>query len=209
MKYIFILFLFLATTKVSEAQKMTIAQMKAGIEKSANPVAYVREVLKKKYKIDTVAVMNTTQFASVSDSLAYRGKQGKVYGPYDKKYLVQIIGRAPNTFTRISQIFLDTTLFTMRIADSLANNIIERINSGTATFEDMALSYSMGGEASRKGDLGWIARGFLVPAIEKEVSTHKKGDVFKVWSQTGLHIIKKTGDPKQDTGFALMLLVML
>lgn len=183
--------------------------MKAGIEKAANPVAYVREVLKKKYKIDTVAVMNTTQFQGIADSLAYKGQQGKVYGPYEKKYLVMILGRAPNSFNRISQIFIDTSTFRRRIADSLATSIVERVKSGAASFEDMSQAYSMGGEGRSKGDLGWIARGSILPEIEKAIAMHKKGEVFKVWSRTGVHIIKKTADPKEDTGFALLLRVIL
>lgn len=209
MKHIALVFLLAFYGYSARAQKMTIAQMKAGIEKAANPVAYVRTVLKKKYKIDTVAVMSTTQFVGVADSLAYRGKQGIVYGPYEKKYLVQILGKAPNMFTRVSQIFIDTATFTRRIADSLANSIIQRIKEGKTTFEEMAQAYSMGGEARTKGDLGWIARGSVLPEIEKELATRKKGEVFKVWSRTGVHIIKKTAEPKQDTGFALLLRVIL
>jgi hypothetical protein len=190
-------------------QKMTIAQMKAGLEKAANPIGYVKQVLKKKYKLDTITISNATHFAGVADSLAYKGKERKVYGPLDKKYLVQILGKAPNTFTRVSQIFLDTSVFTRRIADSLANNIIERINNGSTTFEEMALTHSMGGEAITKGDLGWIAGGSIMPEIEKQIAAHKKGELFKVWSRTGLHIMKKTGDPRQDTGFALLLRVIL
>lgn len=183
--------------------------MKANIEKAANPVAYVREVLKKKYKIDTVAVMSTSQFMGIADSLAYRGQQGKVYGPYEKKYLVMIIGKAPNTFNRVSQIFIDTSTFRRKIADSLANDIVQRIRSGAASFEDMAQAYSMGGEGKNKGDLGWIARGSIMPEIERQFGSRKKGEVFKVWSHTGVHIVKKTADPKQDTGFALLLRVIL
>lgn len=188
---------------------MTIAQMKAGIESAPNPIAYVRDVLKKKYKLDTIIILNATHFVSAADSLAYNGKIKKVYGPYDKKFLVQVLGKLPNTFTRISQIFIDTTVFTLRIADSLAVSIIERIKNGTSTFEEMAQTYSMGGEGRTKGDLGWIARGAVVPEIEKEMAKRKKGDVFKVWSRTGLHIIKKTSDPRKDNGFALMMRVFL
>jgi len=191
------------------SQKMTIAQMKSGIENAANPVAYVRQVLKKKYKIDTVIVANTTQFTGIADSLAYRGKQGKVYGPIEKKYLVQVLGKALNTFNRVSQIFIDTATFTRRIADSLSNSIMQRIIEGKASFEDMAQAYSMGGEARTRGDLGWIARGSILPEIDKEIAKRKKGEVFKVWSRTGVHIIKKTADAKQDTGFALLLRVIL
>ncbi len=183
--------------------------MKTGIEKAANPVAYVREVLKKKYRLDTVIILNTSQFRGVADSLAYKGTLRKVYGPLEKKYLVQVLGKAPNTFTRVSQIFIDTATFTRRIADSLATNIILRIKEGSASFEDLAQAYSMGGEAATKGDLGWIASGSVLPEIEKELTRRKKGEVFKVWSRTGVHVIKRTADPKQDTGFALLLRVFL
>ncbi|HTE10659.1 MAG TPA: peptidylprolyl isomerase, partial [Chitinophagaceae bacterium] len=112
-------------------------------------------------------------------------------------------------FTRISQVFIDTTIFTRRIADSLADSIVERVKSGAASFEDMAQTYSMGGEGVTKGDLGWIARGSIIPEIGKEIAKRKKGEVFKVWTKAGVHVIKKTSDPKQDTGFALMLRVIL
>lgn len=209
MKRIVMIICLLAPLQFILAQKMTVAQMKAGMEKAANPVAFVREVLKKKYKIDTVAVMSTTQFIGVADSLAYKGKQGKVYGPIEKKYLVEILGRAPNTFNRVNQIFLDTSTIRRRIADSLADNIIQRINTGVASFEDMAQAYSMGGESRTKGDLGWIARGAILPEIETAIDRHRKGEVFKVWSRSGVHVIRKTAEPKQDTGFALMLRVFL
>jgi parvulin-like peptidyl-prolyl isomerase len=71
----------------------------------------------------------------------------------------------------------------------------------------MARTYSMGGEGG--GDLGWIARGAMMPQIEHEVNAHKKGEVFKVWSANGVHIIRKTDNPRQDTGFALLMRVWL
>jgi hypothetical protein len=209
MKYILSLAFAISATQFTIGQKMSTEQMKAGIEKSANPVAYVREVLKKKYKIDTIIVMSTSKFIGMADSLAYSGKKGKVYGPIEKKYLVMVLGRAPNTFNRVSQIFIDTSTIRRRIADSLANSIISRIKDGKATFEDMAQAYSMGGEAKTKGDLGWIARGSILPEIDKQLSVRKKGEVFKVWSRTGVHVVKKTADSKEDTGFALLLRVFL
>lgn len=209
MKYCIPVIMFIVSGYYSVAQKMTIDQMKAGIEKAANPVAYVREALKKKYKIDTVVVMSTSKFIGMADSLAYSGKKGKVYGPVEKKYLVMVLGRAPNTFNRVSQIFIDTSTFRRRIADSLANSIVSRIKEGKASFEDMAQAYSMGGEAKTKGDLGWIARGSILPEIEKQLAVRKKGEVFKVWSRTGVHVVKKTADAKEDTGFALLLRIFL
>lgn len=191
------------------AQKKTISQLKTEIEKSTNSPLYVKDVLKKKFRIDTVPIMHTSKFRGLPDSLAYHGKVGKVYGPYDKgSILVQVLAKAPNTFNRIGQIFLDSSVFRKKFADSLADDIIARIKSGATTFEDMAQTYSMGGEAISKGDLGWCAAGSTIPVIERELSRRKKGDLFKVWSSAGLHIIRKT-DTKQDNGFALLMRIFL
>jgi hypothetical protein len=190
----------------------TIAGMKTELEKSPNPVLYAKQVLKKRFKIDTITVTRTNHFSSLADSLAYTGKPGKVYGPYGGKgsrFLVQILSKAPNLFYRISQIFIDTSVFRYRVADSIGNSILKRLADGSATFEQLAMTYSMGGEAATHGDLGWIARGIMLPQIEHEVSIRKKGETFKLWSSSGLHIIRKTEEPRQDTGFALVMRVFL
>ena len=192
--------------------RMTVSQLKAELEKSTNPVLYTKQVLKKKFKIDTIAVTRTTLFSSLADSIAYTGKPGKVYGPYGKpggQFLVQVLSKAPNLFYRISQIFIDTSVFRYRVADSIGKKIIEKLANGSASFGQLAQTYSMGGEGPYKGDLGWVARGMLLPQIENELSKRKKGEVFRIWSRNGLHIIKKTEDPRQDTGFALIMRVFL
>jgi len=209
MKRILLLLILLSVAGLCRSQKQTLAQIKASLETATNPVAYARDVLKKPYKIDTVIILNSTHFSGIVDSLAYHAKIKKVYGPYEKKYLVQVLAKLPNTFTRVSQVFIDTSLFTRRIADSLANSIVDRIKTGAASFEDMAQTYSMGGESVMRGDLGWIARGAIIPEIGKELARRKKGEVFKVWTKAGVHVIKKASDPKEDTGFALMLRVIM
>jgi peptidyl-prolyl cis-trans isomerase C len=192
------------------AQKKPISQVKTDIEKSGNSPLYVKDVLKKKFRLDTVAVLRTSNFRGLPDSLAYHGKTGKVYGPYDKnKILVQILAKLPNKFNHVGQIFLDASVFTRHFADSLADNIMSRIKEGTTTFEEMAQTYSMGGEAATKGDLGWVATGGMIPEIEQEIGKRKKGELFRVWTSNGLHIIRKTDNPKEDTGYALMMVIFL
>ncbi len=193
-------------------QPKTITQIKAEIEKSTNPPLYVKDILKKKFKLDTVMVTRTTHFNSLADSLAYRGILKKVYGPFNmqgQKFLVQILARLPNTFYRISQIFIDTTIFRYRIADSLGNSIVNKVKNHQDSFEHLAQTYSMGGESATKGDLGWVAKGSILPAIDKQLSKSKKGDVFMVWSANGVHIIKLTEVPRQDNGVALMMRIFL
>lgn len=209
MRSILIAILVLSFIDLS-AQKKTVAQIKADLQKTQNPMAYVRDTLKKRFKLDTIVVTRIGYYQSIADSLAYRGQVGKVYGPYDKgKILVQVLAKLPNTFNRVSQIFLDTTVFRGKFADSLADAIVQRIQNGSTTFEQMAQTYSMGGEGVTKGDLGWIAQGTMIPEIEKALAKRKKGEVFKVWTAAGVHIIKKAENSKQDHGFALMMRVFL
>jgi parvulin-like peptidyl-prolyl isomerase len=194
------------------APAMTIRQMKQELEKSPNPVLYAKQVLKKHFRIDTITVTQTRQFGGLPDSLAYYGKERKVYGPYgtkESRYLVQVLSKAPNEFYHISQIFIDTPFFRYRIADSLGNIILKKLNDGSATFEDMAKTYAIGRQAAAGGDMGWIARGALFPVVEHEVINHKKGEVFKLWTRAGLNIIRKDDNPRKDTGFALMMQVFL
>jgi hypothetical protein len=205
-------FSFAQTPPAAIVVPTTIAGMKMELEKSPNPLLYTKQILKKRFRIDTITVTRTDNFTSLADSLAYRGKVGKVYGPFGSKnnrFLVQILSKAPNLFYHISQIFIDTSVFRYRIADSLGNSILRRLNDGSATFGQLAATYSMGGEGLTHGDIGWIARGMLLPQIEHEVVLRKKGETFKVWSSRGLHIIRKTDEPRQDTGFALIMRVFL
>jgi hypothetical protein len=194
------------------AQKMTIEQMKTELEKSTNSPLYAKDVLKKRFKIDTISISRIGTYQSLADSLGYAGKLKKVYGPFGKsgsRFLVQVLAKAPINFYHISQIYIDTSVFRYRFADSLGNTIIRKINTGKDTFEHLAQTYSMGGETLTQGDLGWVAPGMLIPEIRREVVKRKKGDIFKVWSKNGLHIIKNTDDPKQDTGYSLMMRVFL
>jgi hypothetical protein len=193
-------------------QPKTIAEIKSQLEKAPNSPLYAKDILKKKFKLDTVMVTRTSHFSSLADSLAYSGVIKKVYGPYTiqhKKFLVQILARLPNTFYRISQIFIDTSIFRVRIADSLGKSILTKLKNHQDSFEHLAQTYSMGGESVSKGDLGWIAKGSIIPAIDHQLTTSKKGDVFMVWSVQGLHIIKLAEAPKQDNGVALMMRVFL
>lgn len=211
-KYCFALILIFSSLSVS-CQKMTVAQMKTEIAKSPNSALYVKDILKKKFRLDTVFVTRITHFNNLADSLAYTGKVKRVYGPFKQangsRFLVQILAKLPNTFYRISQIYIDTSVFRYRVADSLGKSILNRLTNKEDNFGRLAQTYSMGGEGITKGDLGWVAKGTLLPVIEKELVKRKKNEVFAVWSTHGLHIIKLTENPRQDDGVALMMRIFL
>ena len=193
------------------ASSQTIAQIKKVLDTTNNPIGFVKYVLKKKYFIDTVAVVTTSNFMGKADSLAYKGKVGKTYGPFKgENVLVKILFKAPNTFYHVMHIVLDTSTFTQSFATTMADSIIAKIKSGRATFASMASTYSRDySSAARGGDLGWFIRGAMLPQLDEAIAKHKKGEIFTVWTQAGLHIVKIADEPKKDVGYALMLRVIL
>jgi hypothetical protein len=192
-------------------KSQSVTQIKKVLDTTHDPIGYVKFVLKKKYKIDTVTVMSTTSFMGLADSLAYKGKIGKVYGPFKGgNYLIKVLAKVPNTFYHVSHILIDTTTFSKKFADSLAGNIIKKIQADSATFGSMARTYSTDrASASKGGDLGWFIRGAMLPQLDDAIAAHKKGDLFKVWTPAGLHVVTITDSPKKDNGFALLLRVFL
>jgi parvulin-like peptidyl-prolyl isomerase len=156
-------------------------------------------------------VVSTKQFMGKADSLAYHGKVGKTYGPFKKEnILVKILVKAPNTFYHIKHILIDTAVFEKSFAETLAYNIIWKIENATSTFAEQASIYSADYESSAKGgDLGWFIQGVMLPQLDKEMVKHKKGDMFTVWSTSGLHVVTVADNPKEDTGYALLLRIIL
>jgi parvulin-like peptidyl-prolyl isomerase len=74
----------------------------------------------------------------------------------------------------------------------------------------MASTYSVDHYSALKGgDLGWFIRGAMLAQLDRAIANHKKGDIFKVWTPAGLHIVTIRDNPKKDNGFALLLRVIL
>lgn len=209
MKKLFLTLLFSGILLFVKSQNL--AQVKKILDTTSNPLGYVKFVLKKKFFIDTVAVLSTESFLGKADSLAYHGKVGKVYGPFKKdNILVKILMKAPNTFYHVKHILLDTSVYRPRFAEALADSIIFRISNGSTSFSSMASVYSADNSSSGKGgDLGWFVKGVMLKQMDAAMVRHKKGELFKVWSTAGLHIVQIADDPRQDTGYALLLRVIL
>jgi peptidyl-prolyl cis-trans isomerase SurA len=74
---------------------------------------------------------------------------------------------------------------------STMNMIQEKINSGEATFEEMAKQYSMDGSKEQGGDLGFAKRGSYVPEFEAVAFTLGPDEVSDiVETEFGFHLIK-------------------
>lgn len=81
-----------------------------------------------------------------------------------------------------------------------SQDILAQLKGG-GNFEDLAKKHSIDGAASRGGDLGWFAKGTMVPEFEKAALSLKEGTTSGVVkTQFGYHIIKLTG--KRPAGVA-------
>jgi len=182
----------------AQAQPPTLAQIKANMESFAQPARLCKRRTEKKVQAGHGHhyQYHPVQRHCRQHRLLWQTEKS-IWAHPEKNTWYRCWPNCPTPFNHISQIFIDTTIFTRRIADSLANSIIARVNAGTASFADMAMAYSMGGEGATKGDLGWIARGAMLPDIEKEIERHKTGEVFKIWSMNGMHILKKQPSPNR------------
>ncbi len=70
--------------------------------------------------------------------------------------------------------------------------IQSELESGNATFEELAQKYSQDGTAQQGGDLGFAARGNYVPEFEAVAFTLDPGEISEiVETEFGFHIIKQ------------------
>jgi peptidyl-prolyl cis-trans isomerase SurA len=67
----------------------------------------------------------------------------------------------------------------------------KRIQSGGATFADLAKQFSQDGSAADGGDLGWVSPGMFVPEFEEAMNLLTDGQVSEpVLSRFGVHLIQ-------------------
>lgn len=201
--------LFTCFAVAAQNNKARINQMKAELEKSKDPIGLAKK-WKKKYKLDTISIISPGKYVGIGDSLAYTGKIGKAYGPFaNDSIIVVIAGKAFNMFYHAAHILFDTIAFRKKVASKMADDFIKQIKSGEKKFEDLAHTYNIDGSGENGGDFGLLPRGILLPELNREIIKHKKGEIFKVISRNGVHIVKIVENPKKDTGFAIMLRIFL
>lgn len=152
---------------------------KSGLGKSKE-VQEKLEDLRKKVIVEAFLKKKIEELASVSDA--------ELQQFYEKNKDKFKTGEQ----TRASHILVKT--------DKEAQEILAQLKSG-GKFEELAKKHSMDGAASRGGDLGWFAKGTMVPEFEKAASALQEGATSGVVkTQFGFHIIKLTG--KRPAGLA-------
>lgn len=104
----------------------------------------------------------------------------------------------PEEYT-LSQILLESRSSDgTAAAKARAREILSLLKQGE-TFEDLALRYSEGPNASRGGDLGLVRQGELLPAIERAIANLEAGGISdSIDTPEGIHIVRvEEKKPKQ------------
>ncbi len=128
------------------------------------------------------------------DSLMLNASPGFVYGPYQStgsfKIAKLIATETGPDSVKARHILLQVTV-SLAATQKTADSIKQLIQSGKATFADIAQKYSIDKSSAEKGgEVGTFGRGAMVPQFEDAAFHGKKGDIKTVVSQYGVHIIE-------------------
>jgi len=144
-------------------------------------------------------------FAPYLDSLFFNAPVGQVFEPMEDNGMIRIFKivdrQAKPDSLKASHILISyagtpvkTATRTREAADKLADSIVNVVKQNAAAYEAIAGSISDDEVAKAKnGDLGWFADGTMVPEFNEAVLKGSIGEIKKVETQFGYHIIKIAG----------------
>ena len=145
------------------------------------------------------------ELSPIIDSLMFANDTGFVYGPYieDGYYKISKLTKIkdmPDSVKARHILIQPSENLTYEKANLLADSLLKVIKNG-GNFISLAQQYSAD-KASLPdgGDIGWFKQGQMVKPFEKACFDGKKGDVVKVETQYGIHIIQiedKGGESKK------------
>ncbi len=146
--------------------------------------------------------MKKEQLSAVLQDFVTDAKVGEVYGPYLENETYKLsrlvaIKQIPDSVKARHILLQDPTL-----ADSLFTLV-----KGGANFADVARANSKDpGSAINGGDLGWFNEGTMVKEFNDACFNGKRGDIVKVQTQFGTHIIniQAVGQPTTKYNLATL-----
>jgi peptidyl-prolyl cis-trans isomerase D len=150
-------------------------------------------------------------FAPMIDSMLFNAPVGQVLQPLEDNGMYRIFKivdrQAKPDSLKASHILVSyagtpvkTATRTREEADKLADSILNVVQKNPAAFEGIAATRNDDEVAKSKlGDLGWFADGAMVPEFNDAVLKGSIGDIKKVETQFGYHIIKVVGKKDPST----------
>jgi peptidyl-prolyl cis-trans isomerase D len=150
-------------------------------------------------------------FAPNIDSMLFNAPVGQVFQPLEDNGMYRIFKvvdrqakpdslRASHILVSYAGTPVQSATRTREAADKLADSILSVVQKNPAAFEGIAGTLSDDETAKLKlGDLGWFADGAMVPEFNEAVLKGTVGDIKKVETQFGYHIIKIVGKKDPST----------
>lgn len=132
---------------------------------------------------------------------------GRIAGPVaggNLAHLIKIRDTQPaeDAYVRAQHILLESSQEDPELRSEL-ESIREQIESGSATFAEMARRHSQDQTASAGGDLGWFGRGRMADAFEEAAFNASPGDVVgPIKSEFGYHLIRVVNRASQAVQIA-------
>jgi peptidyl-prolyl cis-trans isomerase D len=131
----------------------------------------------------------------VMDSLLFSAPYGTVAGPFIESgyYIVgkKLEERFQPDSCKARHILIqpkENTEAAVTAAKNLRDSIFTVVKNG-GNFAELAAKFSADGSAKDTGNLGWFAKGAMVKEFNDTCFMNKKGDLKKVDSQFGFHVV--------------------
>lgn len=131
----------------------------------------------------------------VLDSLLFSAPKGTIAGPIIESgyYVVakKLIERVQPDSCKARHILIqpsENTEVAVKNAETLRDSIFTALKNG-GNFAELAAKFSKDGSAKDTGNLGWFGKGQMVAEFNDSCFLNKKGDLKKVNSQFGFHVI--------------------
>lgn len=136
--------------------------------------------------------LGKTQVAEPLTDFAFSNELGDIYGPYkegDTYKVAKLVAREmrPDS-VQASHILIQEA--TPERTEELADSLFNVLSKNKRKMADLAKTYSKDqGSAMNGGDLGWFADGLMVKPFNDASFDGKVGEVQKVTSQYGIHLL--------------------
>ena len=151
-----------------------------------------------------------TDYPELFQQSTQRARVGDVVGPVRSGagfHVLKLLERKQNNDlpeikipqTHVQHILLKTgPAQSEQVARERAADFKRRVQSGQASFEQLARQYSQDDSAADGGDLGWAAPGQFVPEFEQAMNNLNPGQVSEpVVTRFGVHLIRVDGRREQ------------
>jgi len=150
-------------------------------------------------------------FSPQIDSMLFNAPVGQVLQPVEDNGMYRIFKvvdrqskpdslKASHILISYAGTPIKTATRTREAADKLADSIMNVVKKNPAAFDGLASTISDDETARTKaGDLGWFADGAMVPEFNEAVLKGSVGEIKKVETQFGYHIIKILGKKDPST----------